>query len=138
MTYRPVNIAPILEAARRAAAQAVVRGTESVRTEAVRLILDTPKTGRAYSRGEVTHIASAPGEPPASDTGRLVGSIRAEYSDGGLSGRVVAGSAHAPYLEFGTAKMAPRPFMRPALARRRAAIEADITRSVARAVRVMR
>ena len=134
MTVRPINTASILARVRVAAAQAVVRGTESVRNEALRLILDTPKTGSMYRRRGVEHVASAPGEPPASDTGRLVQSIRTEYEDGGLAGTVVAGVRYAEYLEFGTARMEPRPFMRPALANRRRAIEDDIRASVARAL----
>ena len=129
------NSGTLLARVRAAAMQAVVRGTESVRNEAITLILDTPKTGRVYRRRGVEHQASAPGEPPASDTGRLVNSIRTEYDQSNLVGRVVAGSAHAAYLEFGTQRMEPRPFMRPALRNRGKDIVADIQSSVDRALR---
>lgn len=134
MTVRLNDIAPIMEAAHRAAGRAVVRGTESVRNEALRLILNTPKTGRVYRRRGVEHQASAPGEAPASDTGRLVASIRTEYENNNLVGRVVASTNYAAHLEFGTQRMQPRPFLRPAFANRINAIEIDIRVSVARAV----
>ena len=35
----------------------------------------TPKTGEIYTRGKKKHIASSEGNPPAIDTGRLIGSI---------------------------------------------------------------
>lgn len=124
----------ILAAVRQAAMRGVVRGTESVRNEAITLILNSPKTGRVYRRRGVEHQASAPGEPPASDTGRLVGSIRTSYSESELAGTVTASTDYAAHLEYGTQRMEPRPFMRPALASRRDAIERDIQREVARAV----
>lgn len=126
--------AAILEAARRAAMRAIVRGTESVRNEAISLILNAPKTGRVYQRRGVEHQASAPGEPPASDIGRLVNSIRTSYDVGELVGTVIASTAYAPHLEYGTQKIEPRPFMRPALASRRADIEADVQREVSAAL----
>ena len=44
-----------------------------------------PKTGRTYG----IHTASAPGQYPASDTGRLAGSVRMETPGGGdRTGRV--------------------------------------------------
>lgn len=121
----------ILARVRQAAMRGVVRGTESVRNEAISLILNTPKTGRMYQRRSVEHQASAPGEAPASDTGRLVNSIRTTYDFEGLAGTVTASTAYAASLEYGTQRMEPRPYMRPALANRRAAIEADIQREVA-------
>lgn len=76
-----------------------------------------PKTGRVYRRGNITHQASAPGQAPATDTGRLVNSIylddegfgrgRAEISVGSLL-------AYAAYLEYGTRTMAERPAWTPA------------------------
>lgn len=56
---------------------------------------------------------SAPGEPPKSDTGRLVGSIRVEHSF--LTASVGSDVLYAPFLEFGTSKMAERPYLRPSL-----------------------
>ena|SRR3990167_8198414 len=99
---------------RSAIMRGVVRGTESIRNEMIRLILETPKTGRVYTRWGVSHQASAPGEPPASDLGQLVNSIRTSYEPQDLIGIVHVGAKHGEYLEFGTARMAPRPFARPA------------------------
>jgi len=74
-----------------------------------------PGTGRTYTRGNITHTASAPGEPPAVDTGRLRASISfhtyTNYVDVGTN------VEYAAPLEFGTSKMAARPFLRPALQR---------------------
>jgi len=116
---------------RLAAMQGVVRGTESVRNEALRLVLDTTKTGREYQRRGVTHTASAPGEPPASDTGTLVRNIRTDFSRiDQLVGVVRSSAAHAEHLEYGTENMEPRPSMRPALTNKRAEIERDVRASV--------
>jgi HK97 gp10 family phage protein len=102
--------------------------------EAKRLIIKGPKTGRIYERGKTKkgkrkfHQASAPGEPPANDTGFLVSHIFAEPVREGLVGaskaipgaskniaaRIVARAPYAVHLEFGTRKMEPRPFIRPA------------------------
>jgi hypothetical protein len=73
-----------------------------------------PKTGRIYKRGKIAHQASAPGEAPATDLGKLLGSIRGELANEPLTANLVASVDYAIHLEFGTSKMAPRPFMRPA------------------------
>lgn len=124
----------MVERVRQALASSIVRGTEGVREEAISLILDTPKTGRIYRRRSIEHRASAPGEPPASDTGRLVNSIRTDYDFGSLRGTVEASTDYAAYLEFGTSRMAARPYMRPALARRAKQIEDDMAQAVRAAV----
>jgi len=113
----------------------VIRGTEAVAEEATSLILEAPKTGRIYRRRGVTHQASAPGEPPASDTGRLVQSQRTEYDQSELTGTAIWSAGHAEYLEHGTSKMAPRPFARPALANKRDEIEKDIADEVRSALK---
>lgn len=125
-----LNTQSILARARAGAARGLVRATEGVRNEAISLILDTPKTGRIYRRRSVEHQASAPGESPASDTGRLVNSIRTGYDMNALVGTVTASTAYAAALEYGTARMAARPYLRPALARRRDAIEAEVAAAV--------
>jgi HK97 gp10 family phage protein len=65
------------------------------------------------SVGFANHVPSLPGEPPNADTGQLDRSIHVEQVDD-LTARVVANAPHAVPLEFGTSKMAERPFMRPA------------------------
>lgn len=122
--------AELLARARQGAQRGVVAATEAVHSEAVGLILDTPKTGRIYRRRSVEHQASAPGEPPASDTGRLVNSIRTEYDAAALQGTVIASTEYAAALEYGTRRMAARPYMRPALANKRGEVESLITRAV--------
>jgi HK97 gp10 family phage protein len=112
--------------------QEIIAGTESIREESISLILDTPKTGRLYSRRGHVHQASAPGEAPASDTGDLVGSITTAYDHAQLRGRVLARSQHANYLEFGTQNMAPRPFLRPALSNKLPEIHDGFQNLVAR------
>jgi HK97 gp10 family phage protein len=72
-------------------------------------IMAGPKTGETYGR----HQASAPGEAPATDTGHLVNSIQTEALGGGKA-RVFVGAEYGAALEYGTAHIAPRPYMRPA------------------------
>ncbi|WP_152051825.1 HK97-gp10 family putative phage morphogenesis protein [Tautonia marina] len=102
-----------------------------VEAEAKRSITAGGKTGRVYRRRTVTHQASAPGEAPASDTGRLVNSINSSVE--GLDGVVVAGGGLVKYarmLEFGTARMAARPFMFPALEKSKAWIRERLAKAV--------
>jgi HK97 gp10 family phage protein len=71
------------------------------------------------------HTASAQGEPPATDTGFLVGSISSNVKKRGTSvvGQIIASAPYAPHLEFGTSTIRPRPFMQPALERNRPKIK---------------
>lgn len=92
--------------------QAIAYGAEQIRGEAIRSIQKGPKTGRVYKRRRIIHRASAPGEPPATDTGRLVGSIFArlfrDYAEVGTNVK------YGAYLEAGTGRILPRPWLRPA------------------------
>src|SRR5579872_4928918 len=81
-------------------------------------VLAGGKTGRIYKRRGVTHRASAPGEAPASDTGRYVNSINTRPGEEPMSVEVFGGGGIVKYakaLEFGTAKMAARPAAVPAV-----------------------
>lgn len=129
------NGATVLERVRKAAMRGVIRGTEDVRTEADSLMNESPRSGRVYTRRGVSHKASAPGEPPAPDTGRLRQSLRTEYNRELLMGTAIASTAYAQALEFGTSRIAPRPFMRPALANRKDEIEAGIADEIRNALR---
>ncbi len=103
-------------------------------------------TGKVYIKKSVRHRASAPGQPPAVDLGRLRSSItwRSSMLDGSVVGAdakpedavgfpvstvpgeiiVIVGTnvEYAADLELGTPKIKPRPFLRPALENNRAEI----------------
>ena len=55
---------------------------------------------------------SAPGQPPKTDTGALANSITVQNT-GSFQREIAAGVEYAAFLEFGTRKMAARPFMTP-------------------------
>jgi HK97 gp10 family phage protein len=72
------------------------------------------KSGISYQRGNISHTASAPGQAPATDSGKLVGSIRYKKKSA-TEHEVSINSEYALALEVGTSRMAARPFITPAL-----------------------
>jgi len=97
----------------------LAEGALRIEGEMVESIQKGPKTGRRYKRGQVFHQASSPGQAPASDTGTLANrSISTRKTRKGRSYFIGVnkggGLKYAKSLEFGTRKMAPRPFVRPA------------------------
>lgn len=74
-------------------------------------------TGRVYVRRGRVHQASAPGEPPASDTGLYAATIgqQLERDAQGLIEKVGTNDKRGPWLELGTRRMAARPHLRPGL-----------------------
>lgn len=74
--------------------------------------------GRAELRYDPkrTVAVSHPGDPPNTDTGRLVQSIQMAFKNGGLIGRVGSNLRYAAWLEFGTKRMQARPWLQPAIA----------------------
>ena len=78
-----------------------------------------PRTGRIYRRGNITHQASAPGEPPATDTGGLVNSISHWVDKKKKTVMVGTDSIVGQWLEIGTSRMEERPWLYPALLRQR-------------------
>jgi len=73
-----------------------------------------PKSGRTYTRGNVSHTASAPGQAPATDTGALASSAYFTQSSK-LSATIGSRLAYSAYLEFGTVRIKPRPSWTPAV-----------------------
>lgn len=88
-----------------------------IQNRARELIQRGSKSGRIYQKygPRRSHRASAPGEAPATDTGRLVSSIQADMVEAEREVQVSAGTEYAKPLEYGTRHMAPRPFLLPAL-----------------------
>lgn len=109
-----INYAAALEEGHKAAKEYVADVAGRVSNQASANVLKGSKTGRLYKRGKKRyHQASAPGESPASDSGDLVISIRPEKIDD-LHWRVTIAMPYAAALEWGTERMAARPFVRPA------------------------
>lgn len=85
----------------------------------IKIRMSEPKSGRPYTRGRnlnspgnmSVHIASAPGEAPAVDTGTLIGSIQM-VQESTLTAKVGTAVEYASYLELGTRKLQPRPVWR--------------------------
>ncbi len=99
-----------VEATLKGAAQIVLNDSRAA-------IARGPKTGTVYKRRGIRHQASAPGEPPATDTGSLASSGVADAK--GLEAFVVYRMVYAKWLEYGTRHIAPRPFLFPAAERNR-------------------
>lgn len=125
----------VIAAVARGAMRGIARGTESIRTEAVRMIQEDPKTGRVYTRGSRKHQASAPGEAPATDTGHHLREITTYLKPAEVAGVVNFGTAYSEALEFGTERIAARPVARPALANKIDEIEQDVAAEVAAELR---
>jgi hypothetical protein len=108
------------------AVQGIQRGPKSGRTYDTRFWTDGQ--GR-LRRGEARtpHTASAPGEYPASDTGQLAGRVGMELpSLTTMTGRVGTSVAYGPMLEFGTSKMAARPWLLPSFEKAKIGVEKEL------------
>ena len=105
----------------------VTRGTGQVMNTAIKSIRGGG-TGRTYEKYEPrrTHTASAPNQPPASDTGFLISNITMKVDvkqNGSVVGQVISSAPYSKHLEFGTTNMTERPFMQPALEKNKRKIE---------------
>jgi len=91
----------------------------------------------SITKGSVSgknHVPSAPGQPPNADTNQLDRSIEPTPVQN-HEVQVVATAPYAQHLEFGTSKMAARPFMRPALAENEPKARQIIANAVSKATK---
>ena len=97
------------------AEKAVHRSTLRVHAAAVKRIQRGPASGIVYEKYQPrrTHQASSPDQPPMSDTGRLASSV--ENMIDGLEGWVFTRVDYGAYLEFGTSRIKPRPWLLPSV-----------------------
>ena len=96
--------------------QEIVKGGgQLIRTEAIKSIQTGSKSGVLYQmyNPRREHRASAPGQAPASDTGNLVSKIIVRQKSQDVTS-VESNANYSAFLEYGTSKMQPRPFMLPA------------------------
>jgi HK97 gp10 family phage protein len=112
---------------RAAVGAAIYAAADIIRTEAALSIVH----GAVQGKG---HIPSRPGEPPNRDTGQLDTSI-VTAKTGELKAEVSANTPYAVALEFGTSKMAERPYMRPATEKHRQAAAELVQKAVNRAAK---
>ena len=106
-------------------AQALYLGGQEIELEAEHSITSGSISGKG-------HIPSLPGQPPNADTRHLDTNI--ETTIEAQNPPTVHVTSHASYsaaLEFGTSKMAERPFMRPATTKKRKKVT-QLVRSAAR------
>lgn len=114
-------------ATRREVGAAIFVGAGLIQTEARRSIIANSIQGAG-------HIPSLPGEPPNRDTGQLDQNIITAKT-GEMSAEVSSNAPYSASLEFGTSKMAERPYMRPATKKERPKVVELVRKAVSRAIR---
>ena len=111
------NIAGFQSLTRQVAIDVVRRGQTAAQRELQEILGPQfgARTGRVYERGNGTaHRASAPGQAPAVDTGRLRQSALAhpiQIEGNKVIGAVGVATPYALSLEIGTERIEPRPFV---------------------------
>lgn len=105
--------------------QALFAGGEMIKAEAARSITEGAVSGK-------NHVPSKPGEPPNEDTGTLRRNITVTQV-GPLHVRVASNAPYSAYLEFGTSKMAARPFMGPAARAKKKEVVALVRGAISKA-----
>ena len=107
-----------------------------LRGEIVKAYQRGPASGVTYEKSNPnrTHTASAPGEAPATDTGRLASSVNYKR-EGAMSATVGSNIVYAAMLEFGTSRIAPRPAWVPATEAVRPKFQQRLETALARAAK---
>jgi HK97 gp10 family phage protein len=127
------QLAALAKDADKAIASVINQTITETRNEAVQGIQSGPASGRVYRRGGITHQASAPGQYPMSDTGRLAASVAMQpATPSNLRGQVGTNLVYGRYLEFGTSRMAPRPWLLPSFEKARVKVEDRMRAEIAR------
>jgi HK97 gp10 family phage protein len=107
--------------------QALFVGGDIVKAHAQRLITEGAVSGK-------NHVPSAPGQPPNEDTGHLRTNIDVTQPTP-LRVEIASNARYSAALEYGTSKMAARPFMGPAVRAKRKEVVALVKKAVGAATR---
>ena len=104
---------------------------------ALRALTESAEELRDELRAELTGrgVVSRPGNPPARDSGRLEESLFVEVDKAGLSARIGTDLDYGRHLEFGTSRMAARPWLFPTFERLKPRITARVASALRDAVR---
>jgi HK97 gp10 family phage protein len=99
--------------------KSIAKCCATIQKEAMEEMRDTAiDTSKTY--GKKGHHPSLPGNPPAVDTGTLRRSITYQVDENNLVGYVGSNLKNPPYglylekAEYGTSRMKPRPWLKPA------------------------
>jgi hypothetical protein len=110
------NVKEAQAAINRVARERMLEAVQEVRNTTLET-LSGSRSGRTYfvPGTKKQYTASAPGEPPASATGTLRKNVKSGVEGRGdsLTGFVGTREKYGPMLEYGTRRMAPRPWLRP-------------------------
>lgn len=141
------NLGKLPEKAKREIQKAVVKSANQIRNKAVERVQKGPASGRAYKRGKGrTHVASAPGESPATDFGFLASNIAVQLegdklaADIGVFGAIITDKKgerprnYAIDLEFGTSRTQPRPFLQPSAEEMRPEVLKNMSDAIRKAI----
>lgn len=90
-------------------------------------------SGITYKRANGSHTASAPGQPPATDTGRLASSTHWKMT-GEAEAEVGTNVAYFEWLEGGAKHIEPRPSLTPAKEAEIPAIPGTVKKHVGKAI----
>jgi HK97 gp10 family phage protein len=107
--------------------RALFAGGEMIQTEAQISITAGAVSGKH-------HRPSAPGEPPNDDTHNLANKIETR-ARAPLVVEISSNAEYAAPLEFGTSKVAARPYMAPAANKKRREVTKLVDKAVSRAIR---
>jgi len=115
-----------------------LRRMQNVKAPALRALYDAAEVVRADAQQSIVagsisgpgHVPSLPGQPPNADTHRLDLSIDIVINPSQLTASIVARAPYSAALEFGTSRIMPRPFLRPALQRNRNRLLMEIAETV--------
>lgn len=103
--------------------------------ESAKQAINEPSAGREYKRKNKTHVASKAGDAPNTDTGVLINSVFFDFLPGKLTARFGAKAKYARALEYGTSKMEPRPFIKPAFNKHKDEVKSEIDKIIEKVLR---
>jgi phage gpG-like protein len=134
-------------------AKAVTATALEINTDVKKRIQRGPKTGRVYTdifrmiggrpvpmgpragnNLSARHQASAPGEAPATDTGKLASSLYFQQASK-MEATIGSRLAYAYYLEYGTTRIRPRPAWLPATELGQKKLNERVRRAIDNAIR---
>jgi len=125
------NINGVMKEIDKTAWKRMLEAVNAVRNETLET-LSGSRSGRVYRvpGTKKTYQASAPGEAPAQQLGDLRKSVTGGLKKEGrnIIGYVGTGLDYGPMLEYGTSKMAPRPWLRISFEKSMAEVKRIFTR----------